>query len=74
MRTNTQNEALEEKQIKNAVIDLLHNNQEVTNTAISEATGLSLLSLEKHTDAINTMLSKLKKVYTSPNFIRAEKS
>ena len=62
------NEALEEKQIKNAVIDLLHNNEKVTHDAISKATGISLLSIEKHSKSIESMLTKLKKVYTSPNF------
>ena len=59
---------LEEKQIKNAVIDLLHKNEEVTNDTLSKTTGLSTSSIKKHSEAINTMLSKLKKVYTTPNF------
>jgi len=56
------NEVLEEKQIKNAVIDLLHNGEEVTDTALSEATGLSTLRIKKHSESIKSMLSKLKKV------------
>jgi len=59
------NEIVEEKQIKNAVIDLLHNNEEVTDTALSKATGLSLSSIEKHSEAIKAMLCKLKKIRTA---------
>jgi len=62
------NEVLEEKQIKNAVIDLLHKNEEVTDDALVKLTGLSTSSIKKHHEAINTMLNKLKKVYTTPNF------
>jgi hypothetical protein len=56
------NELSEEKQIKNAIIDLLHNNEEVTDTAISKATGIATSRLEKHSHSIRSMLSKLKKV------------
>jgi len=56
------NELSEEKQIKNAIIDLLHNNEEVTHTAISKATGIATLRLENHRESIRSMLSKLKKV------------
>jgi len=59
------NEVLEEKQIKNAVIDLLHNNEEVTGTTLSKATGLSPSSIEKHSEAIRAMLSRLKKIRTA---------
>ena len=62
------NEVLEEKQIKNAVIDLLHNNEKVTHDAISKATGISALSIKKQSESINSMLTKLKKIHTSPNF------
>ncbi len=64
MRTENKdsNEVLEEKQIKNAVIDLLHNNEEVTDAALSKATGLSPLDIEKHSEAIKAMLTKLKKI------------
>ena len=64
------NEIQEEKQIKNAVIDLLHNNNDVTHDAISKATGISMASIQKHNASIQSMLSKLKKVHTSPNFKR----
>ncbi len=56
------NEVSQEKQIKNAVIDLLHNDEEVTESAISEATGISISRLEKHSESIKSMLGKLKKV------------
>lgn len=55
------NEVSQEKQIKNAVIDLLHNDEEVTESAISEATGISISRLEKHSESIKSMLGKLKK-------------
>jgi len=64
-RDQHSNEVLEEKQIKNAVIDLLHNNEEVTDTALSKATGLSQSSIEKHSEAIKSMLCKLKKIRTA---------
>lgn len=62
------NEALEEKQIKNAVIDLLHYNEEVTHEAIAKATGISVVNIQKHSASIESMLAKLKKIHTSPNF------
>ena len=65
---NTLDQASEEKKIKNAVIDLLYNSQDVSHEAISKATGLSTSSIKKHSDSIDSMLSKLKKVHTSPNF------
>ncbi len=58
------NKVSEEKQIKNAIIDLLHNGEEATLDAISEATGLTQSSLEKHSESINSMLGKLKKMRT----------
>jgi hypothetical protein len=61
------NEAAEEKQIKNAVIDLLHYNEKVTHEAISKATGISVLNIDKHSQSIQSMLAKLKKIYNSPN-------
>ena len=61
------NEVLEEKLIKNAVIDLLHNNEKATHDAISKATGINALSINKHSQAIESMLTKLKKTHTSPN-------
>lgn len=64
------NEVQEEKQIKNAVIDLLHNNDDVTHDAISKATGISMASIQRHNASIQSMLAKLKKVHTSPNFKR----
>ncbi len=57
-------EVSEEKQIRNAIIDLLHNNEEVTDAAISKAIGISTMRLEKHSESIKAMLSKLKKVRT----------
>lgn len=66
---NIQNQASEEKKIKNAVIDLLHNNEEVTDETISKATGLSISSIKKHSKSIHAMLAKLKKVHTSPNLM-----
>lgn len=62
------NEALEEKQIKNAVIDLLHYNEAVTHEAIAKTTGLSIANIRKHSTSIESMLAKLKKIHTSPNF------
>lgn len=62
------NEALEEKQIKNAVIDLLHYNEEVTHEAIAKVTGITVVSIQKHSASIESMLAKLKKIHTSPNF------
>lgn len=62
------NKALEEKQIKNAVIDLLHCNESVTHETIAKATGISLASIRKHSASIASMLAKLKKIHTSPNF------
>lgn len=59
---------IEEKQIKNAVIDLLHNNDEVTHDAIAWATGMSLASIQGHSASIKSMLAKLKKSHTTPNF------
>ncbi len=59
---------IEEKQIKNAVIDLLHNNDEVTHDAIARATGMSLASIQGHSASIQSMLAKLKKSHTTPNF------
>jgi len=62
------NEVAEEKKIKNAVIDLLHNNEEATHEAISKATGISLFRTQKHSKSIESMLSKLKKTHAGPNF------
>ena len=64
---NDLDQASEEKKIKNAVIDLLHNNEDVSHEAISKLTGLSLSIINKHSDPIHSMLVKLKKVHTSPN-------
>jgi len=69
-KDNVANRTLEEKQIKIAVIDLLHNNKEVTYDAISKATGMSTFSVKKHSESIKSMLTKLKKVHDSPNFKR----
>jgi uncharacterized protein YerC len=69
-KETTPNEVQEEKQIKNAVIDLLHNNDDVTHEAISKATGISMASIQKYHASIESMLAKLKKVHTSPNFKR----
>jgi hypothetical protein len=44
---------------KNAVIDLLQHNREVTDTPISKGTDISILRLEKHNEPINSMLNKL---------------
>jgi len=65
---NEEDKALEDKQIKNAVIDLLHNNEEVTYEAISKASDISPTRIERHNESIEAMLSKLKKVYISPQF------
>lgn len=51
----------EESLIRNAVIDLLHYDQEVTYETISEATGISRSNLQHHHDAIRSMLIRLKK-------------
>jgi len=56
------------QQIKNAVIDLLHENEEVTHEAIARVTGLSLTEIEKHRTSIQAMLTKLKKAHITPNF------
>lgn len=58
----------QDKQIKNAVIDLLHHNEDVTHAALSKATGLNLVEVQHYSDAIQTMLTKLKKVHLTPNF------
>lgn len=63
-----QSKATQEEQIKHAIIDLLHNNESVTHNSLSKATGLSIFEVEQHHTAIDSMLSKLKKVLTSPNF------
>jgi len=63
-----QNELEEEKQIKNAVIDLLHHGKEVNDTSLSESTGISIERLKQHHDSIQTMLNRLKKMRT-PNSI-----
>ena len=57
-----ENELSEEKQIKNAVIDLLHSGEEVTNATIAKSTGLSISTIDKHSESIKAMLNKLKKV------------
>jgi hypothetical protein len=44
---------------KNAVIDLLQHNREVTDTPISKGTDISILRLEKHNEPIKSMLNKL---------------
>lgn len=64
---NAQDPVSEKKKIKNAIIDLLHNNEEATHEAISKATGLSASIIKKHSESIHSMLAKLKKVHTSPN-------
>lgn len=45
MNIQKKEENLEEKQIKNSVIDLLHSNKEVTHEATSKATAISIVNI-----------------------------
>ena len=68
MRMPNEAEVSKEQRIKHAVIDLLHAGEEVTLSALSKATGISLIGLEEHAESIDAMLSRLKKAHTSPQF------
>lgn len=64
----TSNNEAEAKLIKNAIIDLLHFNKEVSDEALVEATGLELSIIRQYHPTIETMLDKLKKARASVNF------
>ena len=60
--------ANEEAKIKHALIDLLHYDKEVTLEALSELTGFTTSTIQKHQTSIDIIVNKLKKVSKSPNF------
>ncbi len=58
----------EAKQIKNAIIDLLHFNEAVSLETIAEKSGLKLTRVKEHRRSIDAMLDKLKRLRTEVTF------